>query len=121
MQLKVYSYSGCGTCRKALKFLADHGVEYGTIPIRERPPSKAVLRRLLKARDGELRRLFNTSGQDYRRLQLKDQLPTMSTEEALSLLVNNGNLIKRPVAVAGDDVWSGFDEAEWRERLSIGA
>ena len=52
MKLKVYAYKNCGTCRKALKFLAANQVAYATIPIREQPPSKAELWQMLKLYGG---------------------------------------------------------------------
>lgn len=120
MSLKVYCYSGCGTCRKALKFLADSAVEHEVIPIRDQPPSKAAIRKALAAVRGDVRRLFNTSGHDYRRLDMKSRLPGLKPTEAIDLLASNGNLIKRPFVLAGDATWVGFDEAEWRRRLGLG-
>ena len=92
--IRVYAYEKCSTCRKGLKFLAARGARAQVIPIRERPPAKAELKRML-ALVG-LRRLFNTSGLDYKKLNLKSMLPTLSEAEALDLLSTNGNLVKRP-------------------------
>ena len=64
-----------------------------------------------------LKRFFNTSGQLYREMQLKDRLPDMSEEEQLKLLAADGMLIKRPIVVKGDTVTVGFKEAEWTEKL----
>ena len=64
-----------------------------------------------------LKRFFNTSGQLYREMQLKDRLPDMSEEEQLKLLATDGMLIKRPIVVKGDIVTVGFKEAEWTEKL----
>jgi arsenate reductase (glutaredoxin) len=117
--LKVYAYSGCSTCKNALKWLKGRGIECEEIAIRETPPSLAELKAMLAAQGGELRRLFNVSGMDYRSLGLKDRLPGMSTEEALGLLAGNGNLVKRPFAIdAGKKVFLvGFKEAEWEGAL----
>lgn len=115
--LKVYAYAGCDTCRKALKFLKARGVSHEVIPIREQPPTPAELRRMLAAQGGDVRRLFNTSGQDYKALGLSQKLPGMTAEAALALLAGNGNLVKRPFVLAKDDAWVGFKEAEWAERL----
>ena len=120
MKLKVYAYRGCGTCRKALKFLETLGIAHEVLPIREQPPTKAALKRAL-ADAGNLRKLCNTSGQEYRRLGLKDRLSQMSEEEVLDLLAGNGNLIKRPFVVAGRNAWAGFNEADWRARLGLDA
>ena len=60
----AYCYSGCGTCRKALAWLSARGVECDVLPIRETPPSKALLREALD-QGVPLKGLFNVSGGDY--------------------------------------------------------
>ncbi|NMA23253.1 MAG: arsenate reductase family protein, partial [Spirochaetales bacterium] len=64
-----------------------------------------------------LRRFFNTSGQLYRQLELKDRLPSMSEKEMLDLLATDGMLVKRPILVSGQGVLVGFKEAEWEKML----
>ena len=51
--------------------------------------------------------MFNTSGQKYRELQLKDKIESMSTAEAIALLSSDGMLIKRPFIVEGTTVTVG--------------
>ena len=117
--LKVYAYQGCSTCKSALKWLKAHAIPHQEIPIRETPPSVPELHAMLAAKSGDLRPLFNTSGQDYRALGMKDKLPGMSTDEALALLATNGNLVKRPFALdeAAGVYLVGFKEAEWEQGL----
>ena len=115
--MKLYTYAKCGTCRKAVKWLEAEGIEADEIPIRENPPSKAELKKMLGFLDGELKRLFNTSGQDYRALNLKETLPTMGEAEALNLLASNGNLVKRPFLLTTEGGAVGFKEPEWRQLL----
>jgi arsenate reductase len=115
--LKVYTYAKCDTCRKAVKFLRAQEIAFQEIPIRETPPTSAELRAMLEARGGELRKLFNTSGQDYKALGLSAKLPAMSEGDALELLAGNGNLVKRPFAIGNSVHLVGFDEAAWREAL----
>lgn len=112
-EMKLYTYAKCDTCRKAVKWLRERGVTCEEIPIREQPPTVAELRIMLVARGGEVRRLFNTSGMDYRTLGIKDKLPSMTVEEALELLASNGNLIKRPFLLTGSTGATGFKETEW--------
>ena len=111
--LKVYAYANCDTCRKALKFLKAHEVAHTVIPIRETPPSKAELKKMLGYLDGNLRALFNSSGGDYKALNLKDKLPSMSEAEAIALLAENGNLVKRPFALGDGAGTVGFSESAW--------
>lgn len=114
--LTVYTYRKCSTCRKAVAWLGEKGIAFAEKPIRETPPTEAELRQVLQAYDGEVRRLFNTSGQDYRALNLKERLPGMSREEAVELLAKNGNLVKRPFLIAASTGRAGFRQEEW-ERL----
>ena len=72
---------------------------------------------MLNAVDGTMRRLFNTSGGDYKQLNMKEHLSTMSTEEAMALLGENGNLVKRPFVVGVKCRLVGFKEDEWRKAL----
>ena len=116
--LKIYTLSNCDGCRAATKWLRAQGIAFEERAIREIPPSPAELRAMLAARDGEVRKLFNTSGRDYREQKLGEKLPGMSIEAALGLLAKNGNLVKRPFAVGGDVRLVGFDEKVWRAALT---
>ena len=117
MRLKIYAYEKCGTCRKAMKFLTTHDVEHTIVPIREQPPARAELNRMLGFYGGDLRRLFNTAGHDYQRLKLKEKLPRMTVDEAIDLLANNGNLVKRPFVLAANGGRVGFNAEEWENLL----
>jgi len=64
-----------------------------------------------------LKRLFNTSGLQYRALGLKDKLASMGEDEQLALLASDGMLVKRPILVTGTKVLPGFREADWQEAL----
>jgi len=112
--MKVYEYKGCGTCRKALKFLDSKKISYTKLPIRETPPSLSELKKALKI-IGDSKKLFNTSGQDYKSLNLKDKLSSMTEDEKLNLLHSNGNLVKRPFVVLEDSILIGFKEEEWKK------
>lgn len=114
--LKIYAYTGCSTCRNALKWLKNHDIPFQEIAIRETPPSAAELKKMLAARGDDLRALFNTSGMDYRAQGMKEKFPSMSTAQALKLLSENGNLVKRPFAIdaAGGIALNGFKEPEWK-------
>jgi arsenate reductase len=115
MSLRFYGYAKCDTCRKALKYLSERGLDPEIVPIRERPPGADELRLMLGAVGGDVRRLFNTSGQDYRALNMSERLPGLSVEEVLNLLAANGNLIRRPFVLGPSGGVVGFKPAEWSE------
>jgi arsenate reductase (glutaredoxin) len=115
----IYLYDRCDTCRKAVRFLEAQGIPFRSLPIRKQPPTVAELR-LMLASVGGLRRLFNTSGLDYRSMNLKERLPELTAEEALELLRARGNLVKRPFLLLPDGGGTtGFDEAEWKRLFKL--
>jgi arsenate reductase (glutaredoxin) len=113
--MKFYEYKGCDTCRRAKKFLEARGLAFEAIPIREQPPTKPELKRMLAIYGGDLRRLFNTSGGDYKAMKLAERLPTLTEAEALDLLAANGNLVKRPFLLTDTSGLVGFKQPEWEQ------
>ena len=115
---KVYEYDGCGTCRKARKYLEARQIACRLVPIREKPPTRAELKRMLAIYDGNVKKLFNTSGRDYRAEGLGEKLAGMTTEQAIDLLATNGNLVKRPFLLTKSGGAVGFSEASWDTLLA---
>ena len=114
---KVYCYPRCTTCKKAVKWLEENGIEYEYKHIVEETPSKEDIKKYYKESGLPLKRFFNTSGNVYKELNLKEKLAEMSEDEQFELLVSNGMVLKRPLLVGKDFVLVGFKEAEWIEKL----
>jgi len=106
--IDFYGYDNCDTCRKAKKWLNEHAVDFRDFQIVDRPPSRALLKKILKAGEYELKHLFNTSGQVYRQMKIKDKLASMPTDEAVKLLSEHGKLCKRPIVTDGTNHTVGF-------------
>ncbi|MBP3949931.1 arsenate reductase family protein [Bacillus suaedae] len=115
MAITFYQYPKCGTCRKAKKWFDEKGIEVNDIHIVENPPTKEQLKAFLDTSGLELKKFFNTSGQKYRELGLKDRLPSISEDEALALLASDGMLIKRPLTTDGKNVTLGFKEDQFEQ------
>ena len=115
--ITVLCYKKCTTCQKALKWLDAQGIPYTERPIKEENPSREELETWYKRSGLPLKRFFNTSGNLYKEMKLKDRLPQMSEEEQLDLLSSDGMLVKLPLVVGEDFVLTGFKEAEWKEKL----
>jgi arsenate reductase (glutaredoxin) len=116
MTLTFYWYPKCGTCRKAKKWLDDHHLSYKEIQIVDSPPSKEDLQGLYQNSGLELKKFFNTSGQKYRELGIKDKIKSATDDELLDLLSSDGMLIKRPILSDGEKVTVGFKEEEFAEK-----
>lgn len=113
--VRIYEYSKCSTCRNALKFLDRQNVSYEKVPIVETPPTKAELRKMLAALGGNVKKLFNTSGEVYREMKIGAKLDSMSESDALDLLASNGKLVKRPFVLFSDSGLVGFKEEDWKK------
>lgn len=118
MKTTVLCYERCSTCKKALNWLKEKGVEYELRPIKEQNPTKEELTEWYRKSGLPLKRFFNTSGNLYKEMNLKDKLVSMSEEEQLTLLSTDGMLVKRPLVVAKDHVLTGFKEEEWKVLLN---
>lgn len=110
-------YPKCSTCQKAKKWLDGHNIKYTDRHIVEDNPTYDELKEWYEKSGLPIKKFFNTSGLLYKEMQLKEKLPTMSEDEQLKLLATNGMLVKRPLIVNGDEVLTGFKEAEWSEKL----
>lgn len=110
-------YPKCSTCKKAQTWLDAHGLTYQVRDIKTQNPSEEELRQWHSQSGLPLKRFFNTSGQQYRALELKDKLPAMTEEEQYALLATDGMLVKRPILLTGSKVLVGFKEAEWAVAL----
>jgi arsenate reductase (glutaredoxin) len=110
MNLKVYHYTKCGTCRNAIKWLRGQGHSLELFDIFEQAPERETVASWISLSDQPVRKFFNVSGEVYKELKLKDQLPSMSEDEMIDLLASNGRLIKRPVVTDGKQVTIGFKE-----------
>jgi arsenate reductase len=114
--VKVYALESCSTCKKALAYLKSTGRDHEVKTLRGGGPNKAELRSMLKAYNGKLSYLFNTSGESYRSQKLSAKLPKLSEDQALDLLSKDGMLVKRPFVLVGNTGMVGFKMDEWLDK-----
>lgn len=110
-------YPKCSTCRRAKQFLKDNGLLFGERDIVLDNPTKDELKRWYSMSGYPLKNFFNTSGNIYKQMNLKDKLSMMTEEEQLELLSSNGMLVKRPLLIKEDTILIGFKEQQWQELL----
>jgi arsenate reductase len=112
--IKFYCYSKCGTCKRAETYLKEHDIPYESIDISSSNFTKADISKLHVKSKKDIRKLFNTSGNVYKELNLKDKLNRLSLDECYELLTN-GMLIKRPILVQDEKALFGFNQLEYEE------
>ena len=115
--MQFICYEKCSTCKKAERWLQERGIAYEVRPIREQNPTPGELDHWSRESGLPLSRFFNTSGQLYKAMGLKDRLAGMTREEQLELLASDGMLVKRPLLVGKGVVLVGFRPEQWAEAL----
>ncbi len=120
MSLKIilYEYPKCSTCRKAVGYLTNLSISFDRFDIVQTPPDKEALRKMLHHLKGDIKKLFNTSGELYREMNLKSRINQLEVEPALSLLAGHGKLIKRPFLLSEKFGLVGFNRDDWDRVLS---
>lgn len=64
-----------------------------------------------------IEKFINTSGVKYRERGGKAAFASLSLEEKLLLLAEDGMLVKRPILVQGETVLVGFSPEKWAAAL----
>lgn len=108
-------YPKCSTCKKAQKWLEEKGKKFEVRNIKENNPTADEISTWYKASGLPMKKFFNTSGNLYKEMGLKNKLADMSEEEQIALLATDGMLVKRPILVEGGTVLVGFKAEEWRK------
>ncbi|MBI1355396.1 MAG: arsenate reductase family protein [Acidobacteria bacterium] len=106
MKLRFYHKKTCSTCRNAKKFLEQRGAELELVDLDAERLGAAEIEALIGERD--YRKFLNTRNALYRERKMKLHPPTR--DEAVALMAEHPNLIKRPLTVAGEEIILGFDE-----------
>lgn len=115
--MKVFLYRKCSTCMKALKWLEGNDIKFEERAIKEENPTYEELKEWQKMSGLPVKKFFNTSGNLYKQMNLKDKLKEMSEDEQLKLLATDGMLVKRPLGIGENFVLTGFKEKEWEEKM----
>ncbi|MFG6384359.1 MAG: arsenate reductase family protein [Lachnospiraceae bacterium] len=117
MEILFVEYPKCSTCQKAKRWLEEQQIIYTDRNIKEQNPTKEELKAWHTKSGLEIKRFFNTSGNVYKEMNLKDRLPKISLEEKYDLLATDGMLVKRPILVTEQGVYTGFKPEEWEKLL----
>ncbi len=110
---QFYCYKKCNTCKKAQKFLDEKKFPYEYFAIKEVQFTSSMIKQFHLKSGKDIKKLFNTSGNLYKELKLKDKIKDMSLDDCYELLATDGMLIKRPVLVTANKVYIGFNENEY--------
>ncbi|PCH11455.1 Regulatory protein MgsR [Streptococcus parauberis] len=102
--ITFYEYPKCSTCQRAKKELKSLVDQFESVDIKSNPPVASVIKDWMESSDYTIKNFFNTSGNSYKEMGLKDTIDQLSVDEAADLLSKDGMLIKRPILVQNDKV-----------------
>lgn len=118
MTAVLHLHPRCDTCRKARRWLDDHGISYEPLDLTVRPPTSAELRAIHHRSGLPLRKLFNTAGQSYRAAGFAERIKTMDDDAMIAALAGDGMLVKRPIFVRDDLALVGFSAEAYARALT---
>ena len=99
-KIVVYEKPTCTTCRKVAKALEENGVDFNKVNYFIEPFTKTKLKTLLKKMGMKPSELLRTNDKEYKELDLKNR--NYSEEEILNLMIENPNLVQRPIIEKGE-------------------
>ncbi|HLD74953.1 MAG TPA: Spx/MgsR family RNA polymerase-binding regulatory protein [Bdellovibrionota bacterium] len=113
MVLKVYGKKSCGTCKRAWSFLSKKKIDFENFDIVHNPPTRSVLEKVVSGKD--VKSSLNPKCKTFKEKKLGKR--TITKTEAIRMMIDDPNLIRRPLFVAGERYLQGFDEKSVKELL----
>ena len=98
--VKIYQKPTCSKCRAALGILKESGVEFDSVNYYETPLSVEELRGLIEKLGVSPRDILRKDEQVYRDLGLGQR--EVGDDELIRLMVENPDLMQRPIVVRGE-------------------
>lgn len=99
-KIKVYQKPTCSKCRATIGILKDRGADFESINYYEQRLTEKELRKLIDRLGIAPRDLLRKGEPVYRDLGLAKR--ELTDEELIRLMVENPDLIQRPIVVKGD-------------------
>ena len=110
----IYGIKACDTMKKARAWLDSRGIPYAFHDYKVQGIERAALRGWVKRLGWEL--LLNRAGTTFRKLPDSSKAD-LDAEKALSLMVAQPSMIKRPVLEAGGGLIVGFTPEKYAAAL----
>lgn len=99
-KIKVYEKPTCTTCRKVAKAFSEQGIDFQKVNYYIQPFSKSLLKSLLKKMKMKPSELLRKNDVAFKKVKAK--IIKFSEDEILDLMINNPDLIQRPIVEKGN-------------------
>jgi len=114
--LEIYGLKNCDTCRKALKWLQQKGVDHQFHDLKATKLTQKKISAWLE--DVPLETLINRRGTTWRKLPEQDKAG-LTTKSACTLAVAHPSLLKRPIFESDEGVFVGFGTEQQNRLLNL--
>lgn len=110
-RVRFYQKSTCGFCRKAKVVLENMGLNLDVRDLIRDPLNRNELTDLIGSTD--VREFLNPASILFRQRRMNTSPPTKS--EAIRLMMEDPNLIRRPIIIKGKRKVFGFEETQLKD------
>ena len=114
--VEMYTTPSCASCRKAKKWLEDHGIEYREIKLYSTKLTKADLIRILDKTENGFDDIISRRSKII--VEGKIDIDSMKTTELLQFIIDNPSVLRRPIIIDNKRLQVGFNDEEIRSFLS---
>jgi len=111
MTTKIYGIKNCDTMKKAFKWLDAQGISYEFQDYKKEAPSKEQASQWIELLGWE--NVINKRGTTWRKLDDTTK-ESMNNEQAITVMLDNPSIIKRPLIEHNDQTLLGFKEADYQ-------
>ena len=99
MKLTIYQKPSCTTCKQVYTILKESGVDFDAVNYYLEPIPKKKLKELLKKMNLKASELLRTKEPMYKELELDKK--KLSENELIDVMIQNPDLIQRPIVEKG--------------------
>ena len=112
----IYGISNCDTVRKARKWLADQGIEYQFVDVRDTPPTRERIGDWIASAGKEV--LVNKRSTTWKNMDNAER-EEAENGDTLAVLLSHPTLIKRPVLEHNGAIDVGFNADNYGTRFNV--
>lgn len=109
--MKLYGIPNCDTVRKARKWLDAEAIPYTFHNYKKQGADKAVLAQACEVQGWET--VLNRRGNTWRKLDDTTKESVTDTASAITLMMEQTSLIKRPIITHNGNIEVGFNIEAW--------
>ncbi|GEP23992.1 MAG: transcriptional regulator Spx [Lentilactobacillus diolivorans] len=112
MTIQFLTTPSCTSCRKAKKWLVEHGIEFKERNMFANPLTRDELKQILMLSETGTDGLISTRSYVYD--QYKDKINSLTIGDLLTLLAAHPEMIRRPIMIDHNRLQIGFNDDEIR-------